>query len=149
MQNSAFDPDTLMASATAEVGSTKFEPVPPGEYLAQIDTVAVRVPKDNPCLDVNYNLLDDALRATIGREKVVVRQTVWLDLNASGGLDMGKGKNIGLNRIREALDLNKPGQPFSMNQLKGAGPLRVTVTNRPDKDDPTTIYNDIKTVGKA
>jgi hypothetical protein len=32
---------------------------------------------------------------------------------------MGKGKNVGLGKLREALGLNTPGEPFSFSMITG------------------------------
>jgi hypothetical protein len=68
-----------------------------------------------------------------------------LDLNESGtGMDTGKGKNVTLGRLREALGLNQPGTPFSFRQLIGRA-AKISVTQRVDGDQ---IYNDVKGVVK-
>ena len=70
------------------------------------------------------------------------------DLNEAGnGLDMGKGKNVALGRLREATDLNVPGQPFAMAMFPGRL-AKIKVTQRPGTE-PDQVYNDVRGVTKA
>lgn len=74
-----------------------------------------------------------------------VRQTLWLDTTESGGLDFGKGKNVGLGRLREALGQNAPGKPWAPGMLVG-GVAKVKVSHSIDKRDNVTINADVKAV---
>ena len=66
---------------------------------------------------------------------------------AGNGLDMGKGKNVALGRLREATDLNVPGQPFAMAMFPGRL-AKIKVTQRPG-NEPDQVYNDVRGVTKA
>lgn len=146
---SMFDPESFMSAATTDANSTQIAPVPEGEYLAIIDDIKFRQNNDKYPLDVMFQITDPDLQASLGRDKIVVRQTIWLDITANNTLDHGKGKNVGLGRLRQALGMNEPGKPFSINQLKGAGPVRIEVKHSPDKNDPTNVYQNVVKVGKA
>ena len=141
---SAFDLDKFMEQS-ADVGSTTFEPIPQGEYTAIIDDAVLRTAGDGVVLDVTFLLQDEAVKAKLGRDKLSVKSGFFLDTTPNGGFDMSKGKNIKLNKLREAVDQNKPG--WKVPQLKGAGPLKVLVSLRPDKNSDA-IYNDVKSFGK-
>jgi hypothetical protein len=148
---SIFDPDSFMSATTEAANDTTVAPVPPGEYRAQIEDLKTREVsgKDGEPrypMDVTYSILDDNVKATLGRDKVTARQTIWLDLTSQGQIDSGKGKNIGLGKLRAAAGLNKAGQPFAPSMLIGAV-VRVTTGLRPDKNDPTIQYTDVKSVG--
>lgn len=142
---SAFDLDSFM-SQPADAGSTTIQPIPEGEYTALIDDVKVREvnTRNGPslALDVMFLLQDEALKAKLGRETLSVRGGFFLDL-ANGKLDMGKDKNVRLNRLREAVGQNSGG--WTPAKLKGAGPLKIRVTQRVDGD---VTYNDVKSYGK-
>ena len=69
-----------------------------------------------------------------------------LDITETGSLDMGKGRNVELNRLRAAVDLNVSG--FSFHQLDGRM-ARVTVKQDQDKNDPQKFYARVKAVGHA
>jgi hypothetical protein len=145
-----FDPANFMNQGTNEAGSTSFEPIPSGEYTAMIDEVNPRqvTGKDGGArivLDLTWLLMAPEVAAKLGREKLTVRQGIFLDMTPGGALDMSKGKNIGLNKVRDALGFNKPGQSFTFNMLKGAGPAKITTSLRPVGD---VIYTDVKSVGK-
>jgi len=148
-----FDPDTFMQTAVNESNSTSLEPIPVGEYKAVIDEIKIetREGKDGKPvypLEVTWQLIDDELSARLGRDKLTVRQTIWLDLNEHGTLDTSKGKNVGLGKLREALGMNAAGKAFSISNLRGAGPALVSISQSPSKNDPEVIYSNVKSVGR-
>jgi hypothetical protein len=144
----SFDPQSFLDSSINSANDTKVIPVPAGEFTGIVDKVAARqwTSKDGTMsgvtLDVTWLIDDEAVKQELGRPTVTCRQGIMLDMTPGGGLDMGKGKNVGLGRLREALNLNKPGQPFSFSMLPGqAG--KVTVSHRVDGED---TYAEIKKV---
>lgn len=147
---SAFDPASFLNMQTTEVGSTSVEPIPAGEYMAIISDLKPREAntKNGPkaVLDLELSLQAPDVAAKLGRSELKVRDSVWPDMRPDGaGLDMSKGKNVKLNRIREAAGLNKPGQTFSVGMLLGKM-VKVQVAHRVDGD---AIYTDVKTYGAA
>ena len=148
-----FDPNTFLEQVVAEVGSTEAVPIPAGEYLAFIDKKEVTSwqKKDDPSvsglkLKITWALEDAAVKELLSRDKVIVTQDIMLDLTDSGSLDMGKGRNVELNRLRAAVDLNVSG--FTFHQLDGRM-ARVTVKQDQDKNDPQKFYARVKAVGHA
>ena len=148
-----FDPNAFLEQVITEVGSTEATPIPAGEYLAFIDKKEVTTwqKKDDPTvsgvkLKITWVLEDQAVRELLGRDKVMVTQDIMLDITDTGSLDMGKGRNVELNRLRAAVDLNVSG--FSFNQLDGRM-ARVTVKQDQDKNDPQKFYARVKAVGHA
>ena len=146
-----FNPDQFLDMQITEANDTKLTPVPVGEYVAVIKEVKCRQwqSKQDPSksgltLDVTWSIDDPAVKELLGRDKVTVRQGVLLDLTESGGLDMGKGRNVSLGRLREAVGLNTPGQPFSFSMLVGRV-AKVSVSHRIDGDN---IYAEVKSVTK-
>lgn len=142
---STFDLDSFM-SQPADAGSTTIEPIPQGEYTALIDDVKLREvnTRNGPslALDVDFLIQDEALKQKLGRQELKVKGGFFLDLNA-GKLDMAKGKNVRLNRLREAVGQNSSG--WTPAKLKGAGPLKIQVSHRVDGD---VVYTDVKSYGK-
>lgn len=131
---------------------TKVVPVPVGEFLGICTEVKARTwaskkdpSKSGVTLDLTWEIEDQNVKAMLGREKVTVRQGIMLDLTESGGLDIGKGKNVGLGRVREAVGLNSPGQPFSATMIVGR-PAKLKVTHRVDGE---TIYAEVSGVTRA
>lgn len=152
---STFDPASLLEATVETSNDTKIIPIPEGEYLAVIDNVKINTwqsgdgSKSGLRLDVEYLLDDAAAKEATGRDKLLVRQGIMLDLTEDGrSFDMGKGKNVGLGRLREATGLNTPGQTFAVQMLPGRL-VKIKVTQRPKEGDPETIYNDVRGVTKA
>lgn len=148
-----FDPNAFFDQVVESAGSTEVVPIPAGEYLATIDKKEVTQwsKKDDPSisglkLKVTWSLEDQPVRELLGRDKVTVVQDIMLDLTDHGTLDMGKGRNVELNRLRAAVDLNVSG--FSFNQLDGRM-ARVTVKQDQDRNDPQKFYTRVKAVGHA
>lgn len=146
-----FSPDQFLDMQVTEANDTKIVPVPVGEYNAVVSEVKVASwqKKDDPSvaglkLQITWELDSPEVKALLQRDKVTVRQDQMLDLTESGGLDMGKGRNVGLGRLREATGLNTPGQPFSFTMLTGRM-AKVSIKHRVDGD---TIYSEVKGVAK-
>lgn len=144
-----FDPNAFLDMQVTDANDTKVIPVPAEEFTAIADKVEVKTwqKKDDPNVGglkllVTWSLEDDKVKQLLGRDKVTVRQDIMLDLTESGGLDIGRGRNVGLGRLREAVGLNAPGQPFSFSMLQGRL-AKVSVKHRVDGD---TIYSEVKGV---
>jgi hypothetical protein len=143
-----FNPDTFLQGTVTEANDTKKIPCPVGEYIAIAEKVEARPwqskdgTKSGVALDITWTIDDPAVKEVVSRDTVQVRQGIMLDLLDNGFLDMGKGKNIGLGRVREAVGLNAPGQPFTPAMIQGR-PAKVTVSHRVDGED---IFDEIKKV---
>lgn len=125
MSDSAFDPEAFLRGTVQGANSTQFIPCPVGEYPAIVDDVKARPWKSEEkgtsgvVLDVLWSIDSEAVRQELGRDKVVVSQGVMLDLTESGGIDQGKGKNVRLGQLRDAVGLNDPSADFNFLMLKG------------------------------
>lgn len=147
-----FSPEQFLDMQVTESNDTKIIPIPVGEYLAVIGEVKVLQwqKKDDPSqaglkLQILWELDSPEVKALLARDKVTARQDQMLDLTETGGLDMGKGRNVGLGRLREATGLNTPGQPFAFSMLTGRM-AKVSIKHRVDGD---TIYSEVKGVAKV
>lgn len=147
----SFDPAAFLNFTIEEVNSTEQTPVPEGELLAIADKVEI-VPwasRDGSSsglkLQIIWDIQDEPTKQLLNRSKVTCRQDLMLDLTEQGNLDMGKGKNVPLGRLRSAVDLNTPGQPFSFPMIQGRM-ATVAVKHRIAND---TIYAEVKGVTKA
>ena len=153
-----FNVDALV-NAPADTMATTIPTCPEGEYTAVIDTLPAEGigawlrtlegrdgKPDRLMLNVPFVILDDGVKQTLGRDKVTVPQTVWLDIGPDGStLLTGEGKNVTLGRLREALGQNnQPG--WTMMALAGAGPVRVVVGHRADRNDPSVKYAEVRRV---
>lgn len=145
--HTAFDPDQFAQMPIEGSNSTERIPIDENEYPAIVDTIKFRPSKGKDgteylWLDVNWSIDDQEQREKLGREKVTCRQSLSLDRLENGSLDMGKGRNVDLGKLREAVGLNTPGQPFQFSMLVGCT-AKVKIKNRQDGDD---TYSDVKGV---
>lgn len=137
----AFDPASFLDMAVTGANDTKLVPIPIGEYVGTTGDVEVKTwqSKDDSSksglkLEIQIAIDDAKAREVTGRDKLTVKHDVMLDTLPGGGLDMGKGKNVGLGRLREATGLNDANQPFSFRMLSGR-PLKVAIKHREYKGD--------------
>lgn len=140
-----FSPEEIMQVETQGSMSTEFINVPDDEYLAVIDDVKIRTPQESVILDIFWQL-DDAdgkLAELTGRDKNIVRQSIFLDMLESGGFDMGKGKNVYLGKLREALNQNTGA--WSPRMLLGQA-ARIRTAQRIFEDK---TFVDVKSVAPA
>lgn len=149
---SAFNVDQFLQTEIKGANDTKLIPIPPGEYKAQITKVnARRIAKDGQeprvVVDILWEVLDDNVKKVTGLDKPIAKQGIFLDVTPNGGLDMGKGKNVQLGKLRDALGQNRDGRPWNFKMLAGAI-ATIKIDNRADESDPTILYNDVKSVGK-
>ena len=143
---SAFNPDVFLNTETDSANSSTYTPVPEGEFTASIKAIKPRVLTDGRAvLDVTWTVDDEVARNETGMAEPSVRQTLWLDTTESGGLDFGKGKNVGLGRLREAVGQNQAGKPWAPGMLVGQV-AKVKVGHSIDKRDGVTINADVKAV---
>lgn len=152
-----FDVNQLADMQINDANDTKAIPVPEGEFNATITKFEPRTwqskdgSKSGVSLDITWEVDDTSgtVKVVTGRDKVTVRQSVGLDfVEGTNNLDMGKGRNIGLGRLREAVGLNQPGKSFTFNQLPGQY-ARVMVKHRAADDGTDTVYAEVKAVTKA
>lgn len=145
----SFDPQAFIDASITDALDTKITPCPTGEFMGIVDKVLPRqwVAKEDPtksgvALDVLWLIEDAGVKAELGRDSVIVKQGLMLDIDSSGRLDTSPGKNVPLGRLRAALNLNEPGQAFSFSMLPGqAG--KVIVSHRASGED---VFAEIKTV---
>ena len=155
---STFDVNAFENMIIEEASETKTTPVPEGAFPAIIDGQRIKTIKiksgpregqEVPILEVTYDLTDEdgKLKEVLNRDKVTVRQDIWLDVNDQGALAFGPNQNVALGRLRDACDMNAPGRPFSFSMLEGQGPVMVHVTQfaNPETGD---VYNRVPKVEK-
>lgn len=145
---STFDPDAFMNQEVEGPMDTKYPTVPEGVYTSIIEDVKVRqfTNKNGDTgivADILHSIQDDEVKKKMDKDKVLVKQGLFIDVAPNGGLDLSEGKNIKLGKLRDAVGQNAGG-PWNLNHLKGAGPLTIAVSTRSDPNDPETVYNDVK-----
>lgn len=141
---SQFDPDTFLSVTVESELSTETTPIPDGEYTASVKDVSARQSGDFMLLDVTWSIDDAALAEHIGIKNPTVRQSCFLDMTAQGNLDIGKGKNVQLGRLREALGQNTP-RPWAPGMMIGC----VAVIRTQQRQHEGRTFVDVKGVRKV
>lgn len=138
-----FNPDAFLTEEQTGKLDTEYTPIPTGDYPAIIKDVKPRVtPNGKPLMDLIWIIDSQEVRDFTGMPEPTCKQTIWLDLDANGKLEIGTNKNVGLGKLRDALGQND-GRPWSPSMLQGQ-PAMVHV--EPDK---TGQYSNITQVAKA
>jgi len=147
-----FDPTSFLDQSTEQANDTVQTPIPVGEYTGVIDKLELKewTSTKNPGdggwkLSITWLLDDPSVKEFLGRDKVTVRQEIMLDIDDGGRLDMGKGRNVGLGKLRAATDLNVPGQPFAPSQLQGQI-AKIVIKHRMDPKDSEKVYSEVGAV---
>lgn len=144
----SFDPAAFLDQTTTEANDIVITPCPEGEYMAIVEKVDCQSwqsrdgTKSGLKLKIMWNVDDADVKATLGRDKILVPQDIMLDLTEAGGLDMGHGKNVNLGKVRAALNLNAPGQPFAPTMMTGRV-SKISVKHRVYEDN---LYAEVKAV---
>jgi hypothetical protein len=150
-----FNAETFLNTQVSDAMSTQLDPVPKGEFKAVSQPVDAnsfstfdykkgdRAGQKGHRMTVMWKIDDESAGEYNGR---TVRQQFIIDVTADGtGLDAGKGKNITLGRLREALGQNVGGQPWHPGML-GSQIAKISVDQRFDPDDASKIYNEVTSV---
>lgn len=141
MTVSQFSPEMFLDIEMTEALERR-APLPVGDYTAVIGDVKARAwssTKDSSKSGIAWDVpmvidVPAELQAELKLPPTLnVKDSIMLDLTEAGGLDMGKGKNGRLRTYREALDMNKPGEPFSARRMTG-GIVKVKISHE--------LYND-------
>lgn len=132
MADLVFNPELFLNTTVTEANSTELLPVPEGDYIAVSDPVTAesfnsyditkgeRAGQKGHSVVVNWRINDEggALKEMLGRAPTA-RHNIMLDIKPDGGLEFGKGRNVEIGRLREALGQNGNGQPWSFSMLGG------------------------------
>lgn len=163
-----FDVAEFMQSTITEALDTTRTPVTPGDYTAQINSDEKAISVDKGTIGkgdragqewasfVCYMTIPDpsgSIKAATGRDPVVIRHSVFLDLTPDGKLDLSTGKNIDFAKLFAAAGWptdakGKLTSGFSANWLRGKA-LKVTIVNEPNPKDPSVIFERVSKVTKA
>lgn len=158
-QMSGFDPSVFM-SATLTEPSVRRPPLPAGIVLrGTIGEPKFRQTQGTKETnrDETYTWLDlpmeidlpsqnPSLAQQIGTDKVTLTWSCRIDLAEGGrGFDMAVGKNTGLRQVREAVDLNKPGDTFAIPMLQGRVVL-CKISNRPYQGE---VFDGVDSLARA
>lgn len=154
--SSPFDMDQFMNSSSEGPGSTTITPVPVGEYFATIDenvkaeTYSRKDGSTGLRLALTFNIIDNdgSIKAAMDGRDPKLTHSYFVDTTPQMTLDMSKGKNVQLNRLREALSQNGEGA-WNVSMLRNAGPLKISVKHEPRRDDTSILDPRLKDVARA
>lgn len=121
--------EEFLNTTTSDALDDRLDPCPPGEWTAIAGAPEVaeftyrrgeREGQTGYRMIIKWDIQDEEAKQAVDRETLSVTQSLLLDLNETNdGLDMGKGKNIGLGQIRTALGQNEPGKEWSPAMITG------------------------------
>lgn len=143
-----FDPEQFMQTPVTGALSTEYVNIPEGEYLGMIRPDGIKPRKittqngESVVVDLTWETDDPKAKEVTGRNSSQARQSIFLDLTAEGHLDLGKGKNVQLGRLREALKQNDNSRPWSFGMLSGVPAYFVVQHRQADGK----VYADVKAV---
>lgn len=146
-----FNAEQFLSTELTAGFSTEFVPIPDGEWgPAQCIGVNARANKAKDgsgeefiSLDTNWEIQDDELKRTMGIDrKLIARYSFLLEFDDNGQLKRGKGENVQLGLLLEAVGMNAG--DFVPMALKGQMVQKVKTKQR--FGDGGEIYVDIKSV---
>ena len=132
-----FSPEAFLGVNQSGANSTDYALPPEGEFLAVAgDKVAARqITKEgniSTIVDIPWQTEDPAVAEATGRQITTTRQSVFIDLLPDGkGLDMSKGQNVQLGRLREAINQNDASKSWNFNMIAGNQAI-IKVAHTPD-----------------
>lgn len=117
-----FDPDTFLDTVVDGANAEERTLIPAKVYSAFIEdlgTVTGERKDGDPWVQlvVKWNVDDEGVRAELNRDKVLLSQYMFIDLDERGGIAQGTNKNVQLGKLRRAVGKNT-GQ-FSPRELIG------------------------------
>jgi hypothetical protein len=154
LMTSQFDTSAFL-DMTMDAPLVKRPPLPVGDYTAIVGEPIMRdwvSPKDptkaGKAVDLFLEIdVPPAVVESLGltQSTLKVKDGFILDLTPSGGLDTAPGKNGAIRRYRDALDMNKPGDRFSLRNMTGRV-VKVKIGHREYNGD---LFEDVLAIAKA
>lgn len=131
MSEPMFDADDILNFQAEGEMSTEYTPVPEGEWPGYIKNYAVKTgisnkdpenPRPWALLNVGWAITDPEVKRLMERDEdaddPIAYQTVFLDIDENGRMKMGKGNNVPLGKLRDAVGQNGPGA-WAIPMLEG------------------------------
>lgn len=141
MSDSMFDP-TQFLDASTDQPSTRRPPLPAGRVLVGVIgeiKMSEWTKKDDPSkngvkadvpIEFDLTAYPDLIAQQGGSvTKVILSDSIMLDLTPDKKIDWSPGKNNKIRRYREALDMNKPGDVWSFRAMIGR-PIAAKIGHR-------------------
>jgi hypothetical protein len=144
-----FDPESFMNQTLDQPLETERKLVPPGEYRMRVgdfdsnafetfDFTYKKGPKAGEAGSMHkftcpVVIDDDRVRQAMSTDEPKVYVQCTLDVDETGQLQWGPNRNVDLGKLRHAVGQNVAGQPWSIANLRGAGPFMGKVEHREGK----------------
>jgi hypothetical protein len=121
MSDSIFNPDALLDTNYEEAPPDHYIPIDEGEYRLRVRDVKPRRITNAggeafTLAEVNFIVLDDAVKEKMNMPEPMARMTIFLDLTPDGTLDMGVNKNVKIGQLRNACGI-RDGKRWSLRDL--------------------------------
>lgn len=144
-----FDASSFLNTPMGEANATRRDPLPAGETFGTITKVEMAhgTSDKGPWRKLNATIEvgDPSYLASAARTKATLTYGIMLDLTDTGTIAMGPNVNVRLGKLREATGVNQPGK--ALTEMVGR-PIKIMVGHRPDANDPTVLYDEVKAVAK-
>lgn len=151
-----FNVEAFLGTDVVGANATEYVPVPEGVFVGRVSgydgKMTAGKPEENkpprPYVLIDWIVEDERVKEMLGMDEPRIRQTLWLDQDSNGGLDMGKGKNVQLGRLRDALGQNDPSRPWQFAMLID-GQAQIEVKHRMGEGQyEGQIFAEVKNVAK-
>jgi hypothetical protein len=137
MSKSMFDPDAFLDSFVEGANETDRVLIPAGVYPAYVESVDMRHGERESdgspwvMLVLKYVIESEEAASALNRDKIVLTDSMFIDLNDEGQIAIGTNKNVMLGKLRAATDLNTG--RFSPRDLVGHR-LLLSIAHKVNKD---------------
>lgn len=150
---SAFDVEAFLDTTTTEA-NTRRPPLPATDgYYGILGLPKFRQFQGTKDPSKTYTVMEVPVTITgsenpavaeLGINAVTVGYQIFVDMTPIGGFDTSAGRNGNLRRLREATDLNTPGESFSPRLFEGKR-VRVAIKHEPNRETGD-IYDRVEAV---
>ena len=154
---SAFDPKAFL-DLSMDAPMVRRPPIPEGDYTALLGEpetrpwVGVKDPtKSGVAVDIPVEVdvpQDIRERLNLTLPTIKTKYGFMLDLTPTGGIDMAPGMNRAIRNLRDALDLNKPGDSFRISMVAGRA-IKVKIKHREYPEGSGEFFEDVAGVARA
>lgn len=155
---SAFDPNTFL-DFTAETPNEKRPPLDVGEYVGIFSAPDMRTwvgQKDPTKSGIAADYLievqippEQKTKHGYKMDTIKVKYGIMLDTMPDGkSLDMSPGMNGGYRKLRDALDMNKPGDRFNLRMPEGR-PVKVKISHREYPPGSGELFEEVAAIAKV
>lgn len=147
-----FNAEDFLNQTIEDAGQTALRICPEGSFAAVLQDIKIeqfRGKKDPSKVytkaSLRWSVEDDAARAELKRDSIVVFQDIFIDLTAAGRIDTADDKNLALWRVRDALGQNVPKKEWKPSMMLG-GLATITVVHETVNDSIVARVGKVKPI---